>query len=247
MKYSKLIQTVAALIFIVIVIGGVIKGFFSSEDLEIVVTVTDADLPTSIASKYASGMNNFVERLPKHEANQKIKQAMDDVIEVTQFLTQTSSKATYEIVNNSNKTLKNIDIRIMNVSRLTAWGVTGNVLQSVEASTIMRTMKKDPHGRIITFGGIEKIPPRSTLIITIWGEIQQYLIEDPISVTYDGGSGKVIRTSTVKGFASFVYENIGLLLILLGIVNIGAFLFVIDTVCNKMKKERQSEHAMGPN
>lgn len=245
-KHSRAISATAGLIVIGGFAYGIFKLFFESADLEVIVTVNDANLPTSIASKYSSSMNWFVDRFPKKEVSQDVKKALSDVLEVSSFLTETNSKATFEIDNNSNKTLKNIDIRIKNVSKLTAWGVTGNSLQTIEATEIMRAMRTDPQNGIITFGGIEKIPPQSSLIITIWGETRQYLIDDPISVTYDGGSGKVVRTSTVRGFASFIYENTTYLLILLALVNIGAFFAVIDAVSKKMKKVQQSEQAAAP-
>lgn len=246
-KQSKVLQSIAALITILLFAYGIFKVFFESADLEVLVTISEANLPSSISSKYISSMRILVDKFPSKQVDAETNKALSEVIDVSDFLTETNSKATFQIVNNSKYTLKNIDIRIKNVSKLTAWGVTGNSLQSIESSTIMKAMKEDRGTGIITFGGIEKIPPQSSLVITIWGETRQYLIEDPISVTYDGGSARMVRTSTVQGFASFVYDNTTFLVIMLAIVNIGAFLSVIDAVSSKMRKDQQGAQVASTN
>ena len=229
---SKIVQAITALFVFVGIIYGIFEFFFKPADVEVLFSFNDADLPSSIAKMYSDSYKPLIEIIKKND-----KQLESKLVELNYFFNQTREKVKFEISNNSDKTINNVDIRIINIEELTAYGVTGNILQSVESLDIMRKMKEDKLKGIITFSGIEKLPPKSTLIINIWGEIRYSAFEYPIIVTYDGGTGKVLKTSVVKGIDSFVYENSEFLLLLLCVFNIGLFLFFFEKLCKKNRNE----------
>ncbi len=235
LKNAKFIQALVALITLVLFIWGAVKIFFSTSDLEVVYQYSDAELPSSIGGKYSKSLGPMVEYFKK----EKNTEQLNNVFEVNDFLNKTRNKVKYEITNNSKYTIKNLDIRIKNVTNLTAWGVSGNILQSVESNAIMRKMRSDNSTGVITFSGIEKLPPQTTLIINIWGDIREYNLDDPIIATYDGGSSEIIRTSLVKGFDSFIYENSSFLVVMLLLLNIGGFLFIVDSFYKKIKMKNE--------
>jgi hypothetical protein len=233
LENAKILQSLVALITILLFAWGIMKVFFTTSDLEVLYQYSDAEIPSSIGEKYAKNLEFFYPYLKKNKDNKLI----ENVLDVNEYLNNTRNKVKFEITNNSEYTIKNLDIRIKNIKKLTAWCVTGNILQNIESNSIMRKMRNDESKGIITFSGIEKLPPRTTLIINIWGDIREYSFADPILITYDGGAAEIIRTSVVKGFNSFLFENSSFLVLLLLLVNIGGFLFVIDTICAKKKND----------
>lgn len=236
-KYSKQLQSVAAILVIGSFLWGGYQYFFNSTKVEIEVKINDAHLPASISSKFAANVNMLLNSISSDYLRDSLNSEINNLNEVSQFFSKTSKMATYEITNTSSYTLNNVDIRIRNVSDLTAWGTTGNALLTIETTEIMRSMKIDRQSGIISFGSIDKLPPKSTLIITVWGDVRDYYLSQPITVAYDGGSGKVIKTTSVTGFSAFIYDNTIFFIILLLLINIGSFLAIIEKVCENGNEE----------
>jgi len=236
LKHQRLFETLAAILFIVLSCWGIFSLVFKTPDMEVIVTVSDANLPNSISQKYDKSILTLINKVPNRRSEPDVKKAAEDIEEVSNFLEKTKNKVTFEITNNSKINLNNIDIRIKNINDLTAWGVSGTTLQSIESSEILKTMHEDPQTGVITFACIEKIPPKTKLVITIWGKVKLYYFDDPVSITYDGGFAKVIRSTTVKGFSSFIIDNFNVLVFFMIILNIGLFLFICDRTVNKNEK-----------
>ncbi len=235
-KNSRILEALAALIAIMLFLFAIIKFLFEPADVEVTVSMNDANLPASIAEKYSNALDSLLKTVEKKQ-EKNYKMSYEGMVEVSKFLRETAKKANYVITNNSSYTIKNVDIRIKNVTKLTAWGVTGNMLQVVESQSIMRKMKIDGETGIITFGNIEKLPPKSNLVISIWGNVREFFVGDIVYVTYDGGSAKITRATEITGFNSFIYENSTYLVLLLIILNTGLFLYIVDRTREKLKKE----------
>jgi len=234
-KRGQFIIIFSSLVGLIVIIGSVLYGigsaFFTSSDVEVSYSFYDAELPTSIATEF-NKVSDYVLNKLDDKNTLTIKAS---IINTLDFFTKTRNKVTFQIRNTSDRTLNNVDIRIKNVKKMTAWGVSGNILQSSEIDAIMKKMKNDETAGIVTFSNIEKLPPQTNMIIYLWGDIIQYSFDEPIMVTYDGGVGELVKTSTVIGFDSFIFENVKFLIFIWILINIAILLFVIDTYCKKKK------------
>lgn len=59
----------------------------------------------------------------------------------------------------------------------------------------------------------------------VWGNIYPtQFFENPVIVLYDGGIGKIVQISKVKGVQAFIYENSVPIFIIIVFINIIALL-----------------------
>jgi hypothetical protein len=64
----------------------------------------------------------------------------------------------------------------------------------------------------------------------VWGDVASFAMfeNQQLTVTYDGGAGELVTQRTIGGVDAFIYDNAGLLVITLLLLNVGAWGVYVD-------------------
>lgn len=213
-QHSAQLGAVAALLVIGGGIWGTMVWLFAEPDVAVEIASTEMRLPSPLSRDLASSLRDVD---PNEAESLRIALA-----ELVRFLEVTDHFTIVSVVNNTSKSIENVDIRIRNVRTLTGWAVSGDAFTILERQDILERVRYDKSSNIISVSGIPRIPPQTTLELQIWADapLVRFLAATPVTVTYDGGAGEYVRTATVSGLNAFLYENAAFLLLVLILINI---------------------------
>ena len=234
-KYSVHLTAIASLIVILSSFWYIPRYLFSGNDCECIFTIEEARWPYSLSTQITEATKVIDTGMVSLLLRNKVVTILNDF---TRFVRNTNSVGKYEIRNNSKYTLRSIEIRIMNVNNLTGWSIDSKSFLSSELEELKRKLNYDQQTSMVVLPKISVLPPGSSLVVSLWGDIMPQFIDDAILVTYEGGSAKVYRKEVVTAYNSFIINNMRELIILLIILNIGLFLFFIDRYVKKSRTKR---------
>jgi hypothetical protein len=208
-------------IFTTLILG--FRWAFDAPDVAVRIERSDIELPPSVVEDMMSVTDSSAISLLPDSLQQSLEA-------VESFLLLTKNYAKIAISNNTRQSIHNIDLRVMNLSQVYSYAVSGDALTGRDLQVILDKISFDAESRILTARGIERLPPKTTLELFIWGDERlPFLIDaDPVTVTYDGGAGEIVRQETVTGFDAFFYKHSGFLVLLLLLLNASIVLYLSE-------------------
>lgn len=214
---EPLVTFVAAVLAIGAVLWALLKFVFAPPDLAITVQTVDLELPSYRYRQLDEALNRDSARL-SHSSGLAMRQ-------VRGFLRDTRNFTQVTLTNSSSESLANADLRFQFVHDADGYAIEGDALDLEERSKLIDAIRLDPSNGLLTLRGIPRIPPKSTIKLYIWGDISYAALfgSDQVTVTYDGGAGKLITERTIRGLDAFIYDNSGLLVIVILLLNVGAW------------------------
>lgn len=202
-KLNKLLEPYYLLIvMIVFFIGGFItlcKILFSPPDLLARIEKENINYPSSINDKYV----NIYRYIQDSVSQQTLR---DEALAVYDYLIKTRQQRVVEIENNTNKTIKSINIRYTNVRNLTSWAVSSSFLLEEEKDKLLKNILFQKESGIIYLKDALNLPPNGNLKIYLWGEFTSYDWDEPLSVDYDGGVAKIEYNKSFSGLEALIAE-----------------------------------------
>lgn len=221
-KYAPVFSAIAASAVIIGLVFSAGRWLLSAPPLAVQVTVTDVAYPPRIVGAVQKQLPYGVLReLAKgKDTLWKAVAGLDD------FLRQTDRQMTIAISNNTSRSLTNLDVRISGVEQATGWSYGGDVFTRAELDRLTDSTKYESGAQVLRLPVLQRIPPKRTLNIYLWGKFPDYYSFDRerVEATYDGGVGVIVPQETVTGKDAFVYRNGGFILLMILVANAGYWL-----------------------
>jgi hypothetical protein len=206
-----------ALLGVVVILAGVGRWLLSAPNVAIAVRDHPVAFPTVITGDFQKAFDrSVILALAKSDSTWRPLIALDD------FLRETKSFVTVGISNNGDRTIQNVEIRLRGLHRLTGYSVGGDLLLASERQAIRDSTRFDATTGILTIGMLSRLGPKRTINVSVWGEgaFPNAFGGEPVTVLYDGGTGKLVRTVEIRGGDAFVYENAALLALMIVALNL---------------------------
>jgi len=223
------------IIMLAFFIGGFIsiyKLFFSPPDLSVKIENETINYPASINNRYADVYSYIQDSIKNEEIKSK-------AVDVYQYLIKTKQQRSLEIKNNTNKTIKSLNIRMTNVRDLTSWAVSSSFLLEEEKEKLLKNIDFQKTSGIIYLKDAVDIPPSGDLTIYLWGEFNPYDWDDVLSISYDGGTAKIEYSKTYSGLKAILAEYFFEIMVFILVTFI--FVFYLQTQKYVSSKENNSQ------
>lgn len=175
------------------------KILFSPAELTVKVVTENINYPASIN-------DNCLELFAAIQKEPADSTMTYNIGKIYQYLLNTKQQKIYEIINNTNKTMRAINIRETGVQDLTSWAVSSEYLLQEEKDRILKNLVYEKQSGIIYMKDALNLPPDATVKIYIWGDFTSYSPEESLIVTYDGGTGKLIKSKSFTGISAIIAE-----------------------------------------
>lgn len=205
-KIKELNKMLEPYYLLIIMIAFFIVGFisiykilFSPPDLLVRVAKENINYPSSINDSYEDVYTYIQDS--SHTVDVKSKS-----IEVYNYLIKTKHQRVIEIKNNTNKTIKSINVRYTNVRDLTSWAVSSSYLLEDEKKNLLENILFQKGSGIIYLKDAVNLPPNGDLKIYLWGEFNPYDWDESLNVDYDGGVGKIEYNQSFYGIKAIIAE-----------------------------------------
>jgi hypothetical protein len=211
---SAALAAIVALLTISGILYGTVKFFFAQSPVSVFVGQTDLYMPPSLAAQVDSVLKVS-----------KAKEAAVVLSSVKDFIEDTRSFTVITISNNTNNSVHNLELRVQAVHALPGYAATSSNLLDEEQKAILDSIHYDRAGSLFRLRSVPRLPPKSSVNIWLWGVLpfNEFLAEDQITVTYDGGVGTLVHRYPVEGYDAFIYRNSEILTILIIALNLGLF------------------------
>lgn len=225
---SALNDSKEILAFLVIIIGGVWVAFTGTSDLEVTYEQTPLRIPEEKKESIIS-LNKSTDYLKTKLTDSLSISHLNNIENInnqySRFSQNTLFYVTITLKNNKSEVLNNVIVKITGVRDFTGIGVAGDIFTEKELKSIINNAEFDKYSGIVQLPVISKITPKSELTLYVWGNIYPtQFFENPVIVLYDGGIGKIVQISKVKGVQAFIYENSVPIFIIIVFINIIALL-----------------------
>lgn len=202
-KINKIIEPYYLLIIMIaFFLAGIIsiyKLLFSPPDLLVKVEKETINYPATINDKYLE-VYSYIQDSTK---NSDIKEKSLDVY---RYLIKTKHYRHLEIINNTNKTIKSINIRISNVKSLNSWAVSSSYLLEDEKDKVLKNILFQENSGIIYLKDAVNLPPNGDLYFYLWGEFLDFDWSENLMVDYDGGGAKIEYSKSYSGYKAVVAD-----------------------------------------
>lgn len=214
---------------------GVFTLFFAPPDLSLTLETTPLRLPWYTYQQMSRALDRDSARL-SDSSGLALRQ-------VRGFLRDTRSFTHVRITNTSDRSLQNLDVRLRNVREADGYGIDADNLNGEEQDQLLASIRYDAPSQLLTLRSIPRLPPQSSLSIYVWGDVSSAIFgDDPLTVTYDGGAGRVLHVTTVRGVDAFIYENAATLVLILVLFNLLAWM-VYEDKRSRARKRRADARA----
>lgn len=214
-KNEAMVTVLASLLAIGAVVWGIVRFVVAPATLSMTITTSPLRFPWYQYQKMDHALAADSARLTDSSALA--------LRQVRGFLRDTKSFTEVKLTNTSRQSLRNLDFRFRYVRDVDGWAIEAENLDTEEQKRISNAMNYDPSSSMLTDHAIQRLPPKSSVSIYIWGDVASSALlgEDQLTVTYDGGEGALVTERAVRGLDAFVYENAGLLVVFLLLLNVG--------------------------
>jgi hypothetical protein len=123
---------------------------------------------------------------------------------VYSFLLKTTDLRTITLSNISNKTIKNIKFRHLNVDYLTGWSIITDFLTNKEEALLRKNINYDEIRKIVYFNQPIEIPPKSIVKLTLWGSFKEDFFNGNVLVNFENGDGYIEKEYIVSGLKGYL-------------------------------------------
>lgn len=217
-KYGNVLGALASLAALLALGWAIFWYFFTPPQLAMTVETSDLRMPLALYARMARAINADSARMSDSSATA--------LRQVRGFLRDTKTFTEIKLANTSRVSLSNLDLRFRYVHDVDGWAIESDNLDNEEQTKLNSAVRYDELEGMLTLHGISRLPPKSTLSLFVWGNVSaaSLLGSDQLTVTYDGGAGEMISERTIRGFDVFLYDDAGLTVIIMLLVNM--FLWV---------------------
>jgi hypothetical protein len=199
------------------VLWAVARYVFAPPTLAISVQVNELRMPFSLYRRFDAALLRDSSRLTDSSALV--------MRQVQGFLRDTRNFTQITLTNSSASSLANLDLRVKYVHDLAGWAIDSDALDDEEQRQLLNAVHYDASESLLTLRTVPRLPPKATLNLFIWGDVSYAALlgDEQVTAAYDGGAGKVITERTVRGVDAFIYENAGLLVLVVLVSNVGVW------------------------
>ena len=184
------------MIFFIGSFWSVAKFFFSKSDFEVIIDKEAINYPSNLNENF----HQLNEYLIDSTKNGKAIFLSDDL---SKFLLKTKDEMIIQLNNNSNKTLKGVQIKIINVVALTSKAISSSYMNEKENNALFDNLIFDEANGIVTISNAITIPPKENLKIFLWGDFYESESESIIA-NYEDGDAKMNYQTRVTGWQAFI-------------------------------------------
>jgi len=191
---------------LIIMIGFFITGFislskflFSPPELIVKVEKDNINYPSTVNDKYVD-IYSFIQDSVRNDTLKSYSVA------VYQYLIKTKHQWILEVQNNSNKTIRAINVRLSNVKSMTSCAVSSSYLLEEEKQRLLNNLTFQKQSGIIYLKDGVNLPPKGDFKIFLWGEFNEFSWIESLIVDYDGGSAKIEYPQSFTGLKAFIAE-----------------------------------------
>lgn len=170
------------------------RFLISPSDLKISLRNESISYPNSISESY-SKVHNYVLKADTLALESSM---------VYSFLLKTTDLKTITISNISNKTVRNIKFRHINVDYLTGWSVSTDFLTSNEETHLRKNINFDEIRKVVNFNHPIEIPPKSMVKLTFWGSFKADFFSGNVFVNHDNGDGYIEKEYLISGLKGYL-------------------------------------------
>lgn len=200
---NKKVQPYYLLItMIVFFIGGgvgIYKFLFAPSDITVKVINENINYPSSINEDYMEIYDYLSDSINNNEIKNK-------AITIYDYLIKTKQQKILHIKNNTNRTIKSINIRETSVRNLISWAVSSEYLLDDEKNKLLKNIVFEKSSGIIYLKNAVDLPPDGDLKFYLWGEFNPYNWDESLTVTYDGGTADIEYNRSFSGFQAIIAE-----------------------------------------
>lgn len=159
---------------------------------------------------YPNSLYESQEEVRKYlsEESDKYDSLKYNLINISSFLQKTTEIKEIKLINTSSKTLHAVRFKYLNANNWTSYSVTSTYLTSNEEKELYSNLHLDEKRKIIYLKNTIDIPPKSEVIITLWGSFNENILNNNIIVTYSGGDGFIEESYTVSGIKGYFINNL---------------------------------------
>ena len=197
-KLNKALKPYHALlsmiVFFVTIFVGAYKFIITPSDLK--VTILDESI------SYPASISNSVARL--YQATDKKDSLQVPAATIYSFLVNTTTHKKLTLKNGSEKMIKGVKFKYLNVEQLTAWGIAAGYMTTAENAALIRSLQYDDGRKIVILASNLDLPAKSEVVIDLWGSFKDQMFNDDLIATYDEGDAYVATTYTVDGLKGYI-------------------------------------------
>lgn len=203
LRLNEIFQPYYLLITMLLFFGGgawtLYKLLFSPADIVVSVQNESINYPNTVNLDYIE-VYNYIQH---SSATKDIK---DNAVSVYDYLISAKQQKIYTITNNTNRTIRSINLRETGVKKMTSCAVSSSFLLDDEKNNLLNSIVHEATSGIIYFKDAVNLPPNGDMKIYVWGKFNSYPIDESLTVTYDGGTAKIKYYKSFIGFEVFIAE-----------------------------------------
>lgn len=200
------------LLFFFILFISAYKFIISPSDLRVSVEEEEINYPSSIGDQY-DVINHYV-------VNKDT--LVTESLTIYNFLLKTSSYKKIVLKNTSNKTIRGVKFKHLNVDDLTAFSIKSDYFTNEEEQILKKNLVFDKLRSIIYLKSNVDLPSNSQIIVWLWGNFKNDLANESIVVSYDEGDGhfeQVYNIIGIKGyFVNHAFEFLAITVLIFTVV-----------------------------
>jgi len=212
---------VYAIFFIGLIIAAY-KFLIKSPELNVIISRDKIYYPASI-NKNAEKLYYFVSDSIKNDSIKKISQS------VFYYLLETKNSWRIDLINQTDKSLNKISLRLLNIHKLTSYSIAADYLTDKEKSDLLGKLSYQPESNILYIQDFVNLPARKMITIYLWGEFASMMNDESLIVNYDGGDGFIEESKTVTGFKAYLVDYFFEILIALFV----SFFFIYRSIIKR--------------
>ena len=178
---------------------GVYKFLFAPSDVTVKVVNENINYPSSINEDYVAIYTYLSDSIKDENLERK-------AVAVYEYLIKTKQQKILHIKNNTNKTIRSINIRENGVRNLISWAVSSEHLLDDEKNKLLKNITFEKSSGIVHLKDAVDLPPNGDLKFYLWGEFNPYSWNESLVVTYDGGTADIEYNKTFSGFQAVIAE-----------------------------------------
>jgi hypothetical protein len=220
-KISPYHNLIGMLIFFIGGTWAIYQFIFKPSDLSVLVEKREINYPNTTNTKF----NTVYKYLVDSTKNEAVKLEASAVYD---YLINTQDFWIVTLKNESDKSIKNIKLRITNVGSVTNLGMSSQFLLEEETNLILKKMAFQDKSGIIYLDNIGELPRKASLSIYVWGKMPKLLLDENIFVTYEGGEAQPAVQTVVTGFRSYLANYIFEIFLIMLIVFIAVYIQTVN-------------------
>ncbi len=196
-KVQQIVALTANIVTIAVFVVPLLIGWLSRAPVTIEVDSTPSTIPPYLSSRLIE-MTNAV-RTDKR-ASDTFGNTLRDL---SQRLLRVRAVQRITLTNRSTSTIKDLSARVPNVWKAEFFSVQCDTCTQAEKDSILDLCKFDTFSNHVVIGPIPKVPPKSTILISIFGDFGAGL-GPAATASYVDGDARLVKPEKVEGLEAVI-------------------------------------------